>query len=132
MAWSALTTTIMKTIEYPLLALRTLTKKECTYIMAPVLMNGLPKAGLLCTMKIYIVYCPLKVQGFGVHFLYTTQGITHLEVMLTEGGMPMITGQLLDTTLQALTLELGLPGDVFSHDPVTYGPALTNCWMLHT
>ena len=130
-AWAALTTTIMKTIEYPLLAL-TLSEDECTHIMAPVLMQGLSKSGINRTMKRDIVYAPLKAQGFGLHFPYTTQGINHLEVMLTDGGTSTITGQLLETTLQALTLELGLPGEVFSHDPNEWAPALTDCWMVHT
>ena len=41
-AWYALTATVMKTIEYPLLAL-TLTKEQCTHM--PVLMSGLPACG---------------------------------------------------------------------------------------
>ena len=41
-AWSALQSTVMKTLEYPLLAL-TLTEAECSTIMAPVLTGGTPK-----------------------------------------------------------------------------------------
>jgi hypothetical protein len=44
-AWYALTVTVMKMIEYPLLAL-TLTAQQCSHIMAPILMSGLPAFGI--------------------------------------------------------------------------------------
>lgn len=43
--WTAFDTSIMKTLEYPLLAL-TLTDTDCMTIMAPVLKAGLPNMGI--------------------------------------------------------------------------------------
>lgn len=48
-AWDALQMTVLKTLEYPLVAL-TLTEDECTHIMAPILERGLPAAGICRTM----------------------------------------------------------------------------------
>ena len=44
-AWQALNLTVIKKLEYPLLAL-TLTEEELNYIIAPVLLSGLPRAGI--------------------------------------------------------------------------------------
>ena len=52
--------------------------------------------------------------------------------MLIDGGTKSVTGQLLATSFQALTLELGLPGEVFSHEAAEYEMAVTDCWLLHT
>ena len=47
-AWYALNSTIMKTFEYPMEAIN-LTKLQWDYIMAPVLMATLPRAGIVRT-----------------------------------------------------------------------------------
>ena len=60
-AWTAFNTTIMKSLEYPLLAL-TLTDNECTKIMAPVLKGGLPNMGICRMMARSLVYAPIKTK----------------------------------------------------------------------
>ena len=54
-AWQALTQTIMKKLEYPLLAL-TLTEDEGDFIMAPILNSGLPSAGLCRNIPRALLY----------------------------------------------------------------------------
>ena len=73
-AWQALTLTVMKKLEYPLIAL-TLTEKDCIYIMAPILESGLPKAGICRNTPRALIYGNKKHQGFGLHKLHTTMGI---------------------------------------------------------
>ena len=60
-AWTAFNTTIMKSLEYPLLAL-TLTDDECTKIMTPVLKAGWPNMGICRTMARSLVYAPIKTK----------------------------------------------------------------------
>ena len=105
----------MKTIEYPLLAL-TLTEAECTHIMAPVLMGGLPNIGVCKTMPRSLVYAPLKYQGLDIHNLYTTQGLSHIKGLLNHIWQGTTTGKLLQTSLEYAKIEVGLGGSYFNND----------------
>ena len=59
-AWLALTSTVMKSLEYPLLT-STLTQADCTYIMAPILDGGMVKAGICRNMARALVHGPKPV-----------------------------------------------------------------------
>ena len=74
---------VMKTMEYPLLAL-TLSEAECNKIMAPILSGGLPNMGIGRNMAISLVYAPLKTQGLNLNTLYTTQGLVQIRALLTN------------------------------------------------
>ena len=80
-AWQALTLTVMKKLEYPLQAL-TLTEKECDFIMAPVLLSGLPKAGICRHTPRALIYGDKEHQGLGIHNLYTTMGINRIQALM--------------------------------------------------
>ena len=80
-AWQALTLTVMKKLEYPLQAL-TLTEKECDFIMAPVLMSGLPKAGICRHTPRALIYGDKEHQGLGLHNLFTTMGINRIQALM--------------------------------------------------
>ena len=62
-AWMALNSAVMKTLEYPLLALTSI-ENECKKIMAPILKGGLPKIGMRRTLPRKIVYGSLKNKGW--------------------------------------------------------------------
>jgi hypothetical protein len=56
-AWFSITTTIMKTLQYPMAA-TTISEKEWEHIMAPVLKAGLPRAGIARTFPRDVLYAP--------------------------------------------------------------------------
>jgi hypothetical protein len=58
-AWLNLTTSVLKTLQYPLPA-TTFTEKECTAIMAPILAAGLPTSGICRNFPRALVYGSLK------------------------------------------------------------------------
>jgi hypothetical protein len=60
--WESMHTTIIKSIQYPLLA-TTMTEAECNAIMAPLLAHRLSGSGIVRTMKRDVVYDPQKYQG---------------------------------------------------------------------
>ena len=64
-AYQALNTTILKSLEYPMPAL-TLTKKQCTHIMAPALTVGLAKSGVSSRFPREAVYGPKGTGGLGI------------------------------------------------------------------
>jgi len=82
-AWLALNPKVMKTLQYPLLAL-TLDEDECTTIMALILTNGLPTFGVTRSMARSLVYSPLKYQCLELHTLYTTLGLSHITGLLNH------------------------------------------------
>jgi hypothetical protein len=70
-AWHALNHTIMKTVEYPMMATY-LSKVQCEKIMRPFLNAGLSASGVVRSMPRAIVWGPARYQGLGIrHFLWT-------------------------------------------------------------
>ena len=129
-AWRAMNMTIMKTLEYPLVAL-TLTEKECDYIMAPVLAGGLPRAGICRNIPRSVLYGSLEHQGLGMHNLYNTMGLQQIQVLLDNTWKNTITGKLIRTSLESFKLELGIQGPLFTKDYELYNNIATDCWIKH-
>jgi hypothetical protein len=71
LAWESMTTTILRTLHYPLPA-TTLTHKQCDAIMIPILQAGLPCSGIVRTFPRALVYGPsefliyTRVKGFHI------------------------------------------------------------------
>ena len=82
--WYCLNNTILKTLEYPLMA-TTMTRKQCNALMTPILKAGLPKSQVQCSMPRAIVHGSLSVQGFDLHHLHSTQTIQHLQALMRHG-----------------------------------------------
>ena len=68
-AQRALSTTIMKTMEYGLPAL-TMTKKECTTIMTPILHAGLTNMGVCRNFPQGAAFGPIEEGGLGITDIY--------------------------------------------------------------
>ena len=129
-AWLALNSTVMKTLQYPLLAL-TLDEDECNKIMSPILMGGLPKLGVTKSMAHALVYAPLKYQGLELHNLYTTLGLSHITGLLNHIWQRTATGKLLLTSLEYAKIELGIRGSYFNKDYSVYGHLGEDTWVKH-
>lgn len=77
LSWQALLSTIMRKILYPA-TVTTFTRKDCYYIMAPILRVALSVSGVCNTIPHAIVYAPLQYQGLNVPDLFTEQGLSKL------------------------------------------------------
>ena len=115
-AYIALTTTIWKTLSYPLSA-TLLTKPECKYIMSPVLKAALPKMGINRNFPRVLVHVPHMFQGLGLPHIYTTQSVQHTIDVLTHQLNPDITTQLHRASFETLYLLLGV-GTKFLATPI--------------
>lgn len=82
-AWWPLNSTILRKLEYLLVAL-TLSKYQCDYIMALALDVGLPRAEICKNMPRTVLYGDLYHQGMGLHNLYTPMGLQHVQALLTN------------------------------------------------
>ena len=91
--------TIMKRLEYPLIAL-TLTEKECDHIMALILDGALPRAVICGNIPRAMLHGDPKYQGLGVHNLYTTMGIYQLQAILENIWKDTITDRLMRVPIE--------------------------------
>ena len=129
--WYALTTTVMQTLEYPLLAL-TLSARDCLYIMAPILSRGLPACSICCNFPHDIIYAPLKFQGVGLKNPFITMGLLHMATIVEEGQAPSITGSLICASIEAAKLELGLGSTLIQSNYHYFRKLATDCWLAHS
>jgi hypothetical protein len=98
-AWVALTSTIWSTLMYPLPALN-LTKKQCKFIMSPILNYALPAVGICRSFPRTIVFSPIKYLGLGIKHLYTLQEISRIKDILLHTYRDTTTGRLYRNTTE--------------------------------
>jgi hypothetical protein len=127
-AWYALNAAIMKTFEYRMEAI-TLTKLQWDYIMSPVLMATLPRAGIVRTFPRNIVYAPMDYCGLGIMHPWYRQELTHLKVCLAETLTASITGDLIKACMEELGLEVGMPGRPKDWCLNITKDIMTPCWL---
>lgn len=118
-----------KMIKYSLPAL-TLNKKQCKYFMSPILFGGLNSIGVVCTFPQVVAYAPLKYQDIAVKDPYMTMGITHIKMLMEECPRQSHMGKKLRKSLEAIEMEVGLGGSIFSY--WKYGCLATKCLVAHT
>ena len=122
-------TTIMKSLEYPLLAL-TITDKECKTIMAPVLEASLTKSHICRTFPRAVVYGPTHEKGLGMKNLYTTKGLSQLSAILQFiNDKHNITGKLIRASIESAKIEMGIGSDIFICNYWKYEALLMESWI---
>ena len=121
--------TIMKSLEYPLLALN-LSDKDCKSIMTPVLEASLTKSHVCRNFPRAVVYGPASEKGLGMKNLYTTKGLTQISAIIQHiNDLDSITGTLLRAGIEMAKIETGLGRDIFTCNYGTYEMLLTECWI---
>jgi hypothetical protein len=105
--WLAITSTIWRTLSYPLPATN-LTKQQCEAIMYPILLYSLPAMGICRYFPRKLVFAPTKYMGLGMKHLYTVQEILRLKDIIDHTYKFTTTGKLYKTSLELLLLELGM------------------------
>jgi len=128
-AWVALTTRILKGVEWPLAA-SLLTERQCKQIMSPLLKAGLREARIQWRIHRDILYSSSRVMGLQFPCLYTTMGIQKAKYLIDNGCKDHLSGQLVRQTHERLTLEMGLPGEVLNWEYKTWGKfCATRTWI---
>jgi hypothetical protein len=110
-AWIAITSTIWKSLLYPLSATN-LSKVKCEQIMAPILKYGLPAIGVCRNFPRSMVFAPIKYTGLGFQHLHTMQEIARLKEIIQHTFRRTITGQLYRTSMELLYIEIGSTRDL--------------------
>lgn len=102
----ALRASIMRTLQYPLLA-TTLSRKEVDSIMAPICNIALPRMGICRNIDRDTLYCSTAYKGFGLDNLWECQGIEKLLALLGR-DQETDTLILLQESLSLCKFESGL------------------------
>jgi hypothetical protein len=126
----AINTTIMKTLEYPMMATM-LTESDWEYILVPLLAAGLPRAGLTRTFPRDILFGPTLAQGFGVFHPWYHQQITYLTTLLQHTQQQTMTGQLITASYEQLRLEMGTSGFMMDVSYQTMKDTVTKTWLTN-
>lgn len=85
--------------------------------MSPLLQVWLPPAGFALKFPYCVLYGPTDHQGLGLIHPWYHQELHQLEVIWEEISNETLTGELLQTSLEELRLEIGLFG--YLMDPPT-------------
>eukprot|EP00957_Ditylum_brightwellii_P071247 5415925-Ditylum_brightwellii.AAC.1 len=124
-------TTIQKSPEYPLLA-TTLSEKECRKIERPALEIALKRSSLPSNFLGDVLTGLPQYLGQGASWIYTTQGIKHLRVIMDHGTANTTTGKKLRALLELHKVELGVSTAFFITHYDTYKHCVTNTWLTWT
>jgi hypothetical protein len=106
-AWLALKSTIMRTLVYPLPAIR-LTKSQCESIMAPLLRFCLPAMGVCMNFPRKLVHSTLDYIGLDIKHLFLLQEIMHIKDIILHNSNATLTGQLYRASMELFFIELGI------------------------
>jgi len=121
---------IMQKLCYPLVT-TTFSLQQCSQIMAPILQQGLPKAGVVHTFPRDLTHGPLDYEGLEIPHLYTEQLIAHVQMLLCYGpSIANPTGMLIHATGEAMQLEIGFGGELLA-TPLSLAENVTPSWIKH-
>ena len=75
--------------------------------MAPAKEAGLRASRVQSRFPLALVYGPLASQGLGYQSIYTLQMIEHLQMILRHIDSDSLTGKLMRSSLEAISMETG-------------------------
>jgi len=117
-------------LHYPLV-MTTFTLWQCSQIMAPILKQRLPKAGVVRTFPHALAHGPLQYGGLDIPHLYTEQLIAHVTTLLRYGPHHEdLTSSLLHATTESMWLEMGYNGELLTA-PLLLMDNVTSSWLKH-
>ena len=105
-AWYCFQSTIMKTIEYPLVS-TTISKAQFQYIMSPILKQALNKVGVQKCMPHKLVYGTLRTRGLNVHDPWQTQTIQRCLSILRHSNRNTPSRDLHDENMELVQTHVG-------------------------
>jgi len=117
-------------LHYPLVMM-TFTLQQCSQIMAPILKQGLPKAGVIRIFPRMLTHGPLQYGGLDIPHLYTEQLIAHVTTLLRYGPHhDDLTSSLLHATAKSMCLEMGYNGELLTA-PLSLVANVMSSWLKH-
>ena len=130
-AWYCLTATIMKTIEYPLIA-TTFTRKQIDKIMKPLWKTALNLCQIQKKLPRKLIYGTLKARGLGLKDPFLLQLIFHLQTILRHTHRDTPTHDLIDENMDLVQLHVGSKQPFWDLPFELYGPLAPDGWIKFT
>lgn len=126
--FDSISTTILKPLEYPLLAL-SLTKEECNKLVTPIYATALPKAKICRKFSRALVHGSKEVLGLDLPDIYVLQGIFKIAYFLENYQSSSLQGPLLRANLEWAQMEIGVGRNIFDLDFASFGELLPSTWI---
>ena len=130
-AWYCLNSTIMKTLEYPLMA-TTLTADETTSIMWPLLQAALPKCRVQKRFPRKLMFGTSRSQGMAVPSLMVTQTVQHVQAIIRHSHRSSPSHDLHLHNMEAVQCHLGSEIPFWQLPFELYGGLAPEGWMKFT
>ena len=130
-AWYSVNSTIMKTIEYPLMA-TCICRKDMQDIMRPILQAALPKAKIQKHFPRKLVYGSLGSEGFGLRNPSTIQLIEHLHAIVCHSHRDSPSHDLHLHNMEIVQCYVGSEKPFWDLPYKLYGPLAPTGWIDFT
>jgi hypothetical protein len=126
-AWLAVTTRIMRTINYPMRCTQ-LSRETWDKLMVPLWKTCLPRSGYARNFPRAVLYGPKDFLGLGIIHPWYHQELSHLQVCMEELNRHSLLSDMLHTSFEQLRLEIGYPGQLTEAPAQILALATTDCW----
>ena len=127
--FASISTTILKTLQYPLLAL-SLTRKQCDQLVHPIYETALPKSHICREFPQGLLYASKDVLGLDFPDMYVLQGILKVDYFIKNfNALSSLKGPLLRTNMEWAQMEIGIGRNLFDLDYDTFGEILPDKWI---
>ena len=130
-AWTGFTTTILKTLGYPL-PVTCLSERDSQRILAPTLNVALPAMGIARRFRREFIQGPFDCMGLGIPSLYTMQGAAHIDLVVSHWKENTDTGKLLRCSFENFRLEMGCEGNPLDLPFEEWRHVATDSWFKST
>jgi len=129
--WYCAQSTIMKTLEYPLVA-TSLSRSDVDTIMAPILKAILPKLGIQKKIPHSLLYGSTSVQGFNLKDPWVTQLVEHLQATMLHQYRDAPSADLHVENMELLQCHVGSAVPFWELTFDLYGCLAPRSWMKAT
>ena len=127
----ALTTRIVKTIEYPL-PTTCFSRAQCRQLELALYSKSLPRCGISTKLPLTMRYSPRCFYGLGLPEFDIRQGIFHTQEFIKHWGRSSQTAQQLQLDSELAQLHIGTKSWIFDYSYDDFGLLLDSCWMKTT
>ena len=130
-AWYCLTTTIMKSIEYPLAA-TSFTREQVDDIMRPLFKTALNMCNIQRHLPRKLLYGPVQYRGSGLRDPYLSQLAYHLLEILKHQDRDTASNDLLQENMDCVQFYIGSDQNFWDLPFELYGHLAPKGWMKST
>jgi len=130
-AWCCLNSTIMKTLEYPLMA-TTLTEEDPGAIMWPLLQAALPKCRVQKRFPRKVMFGTKQSQGIDIPSITVTQTVQHIQAIIKHGHQSSPSHDLHLHNMEAIQCHMGSKIPFWELPFQLHGGLVPEGWMKFT